>query len=296
MRQFVRDEINSCLRRKTQSTLNEMGSERENSDSTFQVSANEHSLERNEVRGRSFTHTTGDSVSKTTTVRFRRHSACSYVPKHATNPVTEACSDEQGTQAVTSAGNPSALLNRRRKILLPNSQSNKAGSETPTSQETARPTDGFVGLNRRRKSSLPSTPMLKPEQILEGGRVEVAKREMDLDACMPVFSKEPAGSNLKKQPIAPLTRTEYNGWMFDAIEDKILGKQLRAGRQRRVSLPVLKPVDGPDSQGLSNCNSVGVTSNQSGFLSPAPPNNPIPRVQSGPVINQKDEMRSWNQK
>ena len=286
--------MNSCLRRKGEVSLDEMGSEREDSVSNFRFSASEHSVERNEGRDRSFSHTTGDSVSKTTTVRFRRHSACSYVPKHATNPVIETCSNEQGTQVVTSTGNPSALLNRRRKIPLPNSQINEACSETPTSQETARSTDGFVGLNRRRKTSLPSTLMLKPEQILEGGRVEVAKREIDLDACMPVFSKEPAGSN-KKQPVTPLARTEYNGWMSDAMEDKILGKQGRAGRQRRVSLPVLK-VDGLDSQGFSNCNSVGVTGNQSGFLSPTPSNNPIPRVQSGPVINQKDEMRPWNQK
>lgn len=35
---------------------------------------------------------------------------------------------------------------------------------------------GFVGLHRRRKISLPSRPVqLKPDQFLEGGRVELAK-------------------------------------------------------------------------------------------------------------------------
>ena len=235
----------------------------------------------------------GDSVSNTSTPRFRRHSSCSNVPRHAINSGSETFSGEQGAQDVPSMASSSVLLNRRRRISLSNSSINAEGcSETPASRETTNSSNASVGLNRRRrKVSLPSSMMLKPEQFLEGGRVEVAKREVDLDACMPVFTKEPAGSN-NKQSATPLAKTEFNGWMFDQMEGKIAGNQGRLGRQRRISLPVLK-VDGPDLAGCPNYDPV--QGNQSAYLSPTP-SIPIPRVQSGPLVGKKAEMRQWAQR
>ena len=262
------------MRRKAKSTLNEMCSKQDDSLPTF--GAFNDSSERNEEACAN-----GDSVSNTTTPRFRRHSSCSYVPRHAVNSGSETLSVEQGAQDVPSMATSSVLLNRRRK----------GCGETPVSRDTTNTSNAFVGLNRRRKASLPSTIMLKPEQFLEGGKVEVAKREVDLDACMPAFTKEPAGSN-KKQSASPLAKTEYNGWMFDQMEDKIAGNQGRLGRQRRISLPVLK-VDGPDSQGCPNCDPV--QGNQSVYLSPTSAI-PIPRVQSGPLVGKKAEMRQWVQR
>lgn len=272
------------MRRKAQSTLNEMCSKQDDSLPTFGTFND--SSERNDEACAN-----GDSVSNTTTPRFRRHSSCSYVPRHAVNSGSETLSGEQAAQDVPNMASSSVLLNRRRKISVPNSPINEGRGDTPVSRDTTNTSNAFVGLNRRRKASLPSTMTLKPEQFLEGGKVEVAKREVDLDACMPVFTKEPAGSN-KKQSASPLAKTEYNGWMFDQMEGKIAGNQGRLGRQRRISLPVLK-VDGPDSQGCLNCDPV--QGNQSAYLS-ATPAIPIPRVQSGPLVGKKAEMRQWVQR
>ena len=180
------------------------------------------------------------------TPRARSHSACSHlVPRNVTEPSKAASSD--------------ALV----------------AQNGPTSNNT------FAGLNRRRKISLPSRIPLKPEQFLEGGRVEVKKREVNLDACMPVFTKEAAGSN-KKHSTTPLAKTEFNGWMFkDAVN------QGSVGRQRRISLPVLR-VDTPDSQAFSSNNSV--PGGQSAYLLR------IPRVQSDSLVGKKAETRQWTQK
>ena len=207
-----------------------------------------------EARGSDLTSTAGESIINTKTTRGRRHSACSYLPRHATNPVISEAVSPRDTRV--------------------------------TAQDTTSTANtGFVGLHRRRKTSLPSPMILKPDQFLEGGRVEVAKREVNLEAHMPVFTKEPGTA--KKGSTIPLTNTEVNGWMFENSGDKMGVNQ--GPRQRRISLPVLK-VDKTDTPPvLPSCNSTGELNNN--LLSPSS----IPHVRSGPLIGKKTEARQWSQ-
>ena len=141
---------------------------------------------------------------------------------------------------------------------------------------------GFVGLTRRRKTSLPSPVTIKPDQFLEGGRVEVAKREVNLEACMPVFTKEPGAA--RKGTSTAFTKSKINGRMFGNS-----GGKMDAGpRQRRVSLPVLS-IDKTDSQGLPSCNSGSSSELNNNFLAP------IPRVRSASLVSKKAENRPWTQ-
>ncbi|XP_078371188.1 uncharacterized protein LOC144654842 [Oculina patagonica] len=208
-----------------------------------------------EARGPDLTLTAGGSISNAKTTRGRRHSACSYLPRHAMTP------------AISEAVSP---------------------SDTPVTQEISSSANtGFVGLHRRRKTSLPSQMVLKPDQFLEGGRVEVAKREVNLEARMPVFTKEPG--TVKKSSTTPLTQTEANGWMFENIGGNMGGNQ--RPRQRRISLPVLK-VDKTDSPpALPSCNSGSSGELNNNLLTPSS----IPRVRSGPLIGKKAEARQWSQ-
>jgi len=129
--------------------------------------------------------------------------------------------------------------------------------------------------------------MSKAEQFLEGERIEVAKREINLDTCMPPFARD-AERSKEKQFSTPIAKTEFNGWMCEELESKTDVVGGRSGRQRRVSLPVLK-VDKSIIQDFPSCNSV--PSLQNGFLSP-----PIPRVQSGSLVGKKAEKRQWAQR
>lgn len=224
-------------------------------------SFNESKGQNDESRDSDLKFTPGESSSNAKNTRARRHSTCSYVPRHAMAPaisISEASPiDEEGAQDVTSTAN-----------------------------------SGFVGLHRRRKISLPSQRLLKPEQFLEGGRVELRKREVNLEAHMPVFTKEPAGAVKKRSTTIPLTKTEANGWMFEGVGSKMAVNQ--GGRQRRVSLPVLM-VDKPDAPVFPNCNSASSGELNNNFLSPSSPR-PIPRVNSGPLIGKKSETRQWAQR
>lgn len=193
------------------------------------------------------------SSTKGESTRARRHSTCGHVPRHAINPAIskDASPNDapRSTQDVTSAANA-----------------------------------GFVGLPRRRKTSLPSSVALKRDQFLEGGRVEVAKREVNLEARMPVFTKEPGAA--KKGTTTALTKTEVNGWMFENNGGKMSVNQ--GPRQRRISLPVLR-VDKTDSPALPSCNSGSSGELNNNFLTP------ISRVRSGSLANKKVENRQWTQ-
>lgn len=223
------------------------------------LSFNEPKTQSYEARGTQAEFTTGEPISntKTSNVRRRRaHSACSYVPRHIMAPViSEAASprDTQASQDVVSA-----------------------------------PDTGFVGLQRR-KNSFPSSMVLKPDQFLEGGRVELAKREVNLEKHMPVFSKEPGA--VKKGSTTPLTRTEVNGWMF---ENTSAGDQIgvnKGPRQRRISLPVLK-IDKTDSSPvLQSCKSASSGELNNNLLSPPS----IPQVRSGTLVGKKTKARQWSQ-
>lgn len=151
---------------------------------------------------------------------------------------------------------------------------------------------GFVGLHRRRKISLPSRPVqLRPDQFLEGGRVELAKREVNLAAHMPVFDENPCSG--KKYTGTPIKKTEANGWMF---EEAFVpgGISVNQGpQQRRISLPVLRVDKSSDSlQSLTGHNSTSASELNNNFLSPSS----IPQVQSGPLTSKKAEIRQWNQR
>ena len=242
------------------------------------------SVELHDKGNRGFKLSNGEYSISATTTRARRHSACSYVTNHAINSGKAAYSRVQITQDVERTINGSVELNRARKTSLTRHLINEACG-TPDSQDTTSTDNAFVGLNRRirRKTSIPSMMMSKPEHFLEGGgRIEVAKREINLDACMPLFTKDAERSNKKRSSI-PLAKTEFNGWMCEDLESVSGVGQGHSGRQRRVSLPVLK-VDKSEEQDFPSCNSV--PSLQNCFLSP-----PIPRVQSGSLAVKKD--KTW---
>ena len=170
-----------------------------------------------------------------------------------------------------------------------------AFNDSQLTQNESTASNTFVGLNRRRKISLPTRLPTRPPQFLEGGgRIELAKREVDLDAYMPVFTKEATGSN-QKQSTTPLAKTEFNGWMFEAeAQGSDAVREGHSGRRRRVSLPVLK-VDQTDPPEFPNNKSV--PSNQNGYLSPtwSSSSTSIPRVKSGPLISKKSNSRQWTQ-
>ena len=195
------------------------------------------------------------SSTKGELTRARRHSTCSYVPRHA-KPISPAISKDASP--------------------------NDAPRSTQDVSGTANAV--FVGLPRRRKSSLPSAVVLKCDQFLEGGRVEVAKREVNLEARMPVFIKEPGTA--RKGTTTALTKTEVNGWIFENNEGKMSVN--KGPRQRRISLPVLK-VDKTDSPVLPSCNSGSSGELNNNFLTP------IPRVRSGSLASKKAENRQWTQ-
>jgi len=140
-------------------------------------------VERNEEGNRGLKLSSGEPIIRGTTTRAQRHSACGFVARNDINP-----GNLQVTQVVTSTINASVGLNRQRKTSLPIPPINKACCNTPDRQDIV----STVGLNRRRKTSLPST-MSKPGQFPEGGRIKVAKREIDLDTCMPLFTKVQKG-------------------------------------------------------------------------------------------------------
>lgn len=215
-------------------------------------SFNECKEQTNEAKDSDLSFITGQTISNAKSTRARRNSACSYVSRHAMTPaISEDASpkDARVTLDIASAANA-----------------------------------GFVGLHRRRKTSLPSPVVLKPDQFLEGGRVEVAKRDVDLEARMPVFTKEPGAA--KKGTTTPLTKTEVSGWMFENNGGKMSVSQ--GPRQRRISLPVLR-VDKTDSPALPSCNSGSSGELNNNFLSP------IPRVRSGSLVSKKAESRQWTQ-
>lgn len=222
------------------------------------LSFNEAKEQNYEARGTEVGFTTGEPISntKTSTTHRRQHSACSYIPRHVTAPVISETASPRDTQASTDLA--------------------------------SAPNTGFVGLQRR-KNSLPSSMVLKPDQFLEGGRVEVAKREVNLEKHMPVFHKEPGA--VKKGSTTPLTRTEVNGWMFEntGAGDKVGVNQ--GPRQRRINLPVVK-IDKTDSSPvLQSCKSVSSGELNNNLLSPSS----IPRVRSGSLVGKKTEARQWPQ-
>ena len=183
----------------------------------------------------------------------RRHSTCSYVPRHAIGP------------AISKDASPN-------------------DSPRGTQEVSGAASAGFVGLTRRRKASLPSPGTFKPDQFLEGGRVEVAKREVNLEACMPVFTKEPAAARTGTS--TAFTKSKINVRMFENSGGKMGANQ--GPRQRRVSLPVLS-VDKTDSQALPSCNSGSSSELNNNFLAP------IPRVRSASLVSKKAENRPWTQ-
>ena len=192
------------------------------------------------------------SSTKGESIRARRHSTCSHVPRHA----------------ITSAISKDASPNDAPR-----------GSQDVTSIANA----GFIGLHRRRKSSLPSPVVLKHDQFLEGGRVEVAKREVNLEVHMPAFTKEPGAA--RKGITTALTKTEVNGWMSENNGGKTSVNQ--GPRQRRVSLPVLR-VDKTDYPALPSCNSGSSGELSNNFLTP------ISRVRSGSLASNV-KNRQWTQ-
>ena len=204
-----------------------------------------------------FKEQTNEAISSTKgeLTRARRHSTCSYVPRHA-KPITPAIA----------------------KDASPNNALRSTQGVSSTADAL------FVGLPRRRKSSLPSPVVLKPDQFLEGGRVEVAKREVNLGAHMPVFIKEPGAA--RKGTATALTKTEVNGWMFENNGGKMNVNQ--GPRQRRISLPVLR-VDKTDSPALPSCKSASSGELNNNFLTP------VPRLRSGSLASKKAENRQWTQ-
>lgn len=226
-----------------------------------QISTVDNSVERYEEGKRDVNYNVARDCSFNTTTRARTNSASGYiVERNASDPSKEpAFNDSQLTQNESTASNT------------------------------------FVGLNRRRKISLPTRLPTRPPQFLEGGgRIELAKREVDLDACMPVFTKEATGSN-QKQSTTPLAKTEFNGWMFEAeAQGSDAVREGHSGRRRRVSLPVLK-VDQTDPQDFPNNKSV--PGNQNGYLSPtwSSSSTSIPPVKYGPLISKKSNTRQWTQ-
>lgn len=196
-----------------------------------------------------------NSSSKGDLTQARRHSTCSYVPRHA-KPITPALSKDASP--------------------------NNAPRSTQDLSSSANAV--FVGLPRRRKSSLPSPVVLNRDQFLEGGRVEVAKREVNLEARMPVFIKEPGTA--RRGTTTALRKTEVNGWMFENNGGKMSVNQ--GPRQRRISLPVLR-VDKTDSPALLSCKSGSSGELNNNFLTP------IPRVRSGSLASKKSENRQWTQ-
>lgn len=224
-----------------------------------QMSSFDESREQNDkVKDAKFT--AEDAVSN---ARRRRHSSSSgTVPRHA-----------------ISLSPLEATLSREERV-------NGVQDATSTAANAA-----FVGLHRRRKISLPSSPvLLKPDQFLEGGRVELAKRQVNLDAHMPVFNKEPG--SVKKCTTTPLRKTDANGWMFEDTTAQGRLSVNQGPRQRRISLPVLKVDRSPDSQPLTGYNSASAGELDNSLLSPSC----IPHVQSGPLIGKKTETRQWNQR
>ena len=264
--------------------LFEMYSKQNGSFSTSKRTAKfDDSVELHDEGNRGYKLSSGEYITSTTTTRARRHSASSYVTNHAINPGKAASSEVQVTQVGKSTINDSVELSRPRKTSLTRHLINEA-CHSPDSQETtSTDNNAFVWLNRRRKTSLPSTMMSKPEHFLQGGgRIEVAKREINLDTCMPLFTKEAERSNKKRSSI-PLAKTEFNGWMCEDVESVSGVGQGHSDRQRRVSLPVLK-VDKSDARDFPSYNSV--PSLQNCFLSP-----PIPRDQSSSLAVKKDKKR-----
>jgi len=236
------------------------------------------SVEGNYEANRVLEVSNGESISSNTATRAPRHSASSYVPRHATEHDKAVYSNVQVTQVVTSTTIASVRLSRPRTTSLPNRPINEARCNAPDdSQDTTGTANAFVGLNRRRRTSLPSAIMLKPEQILQGGRIEVAKREINLDACVPVFTKEAERSD-KKQSTTPLAKSEFSGWKREENQERLR-------RQRRGSLPALE-VDKSDKRNFPSCSSV--PAGQNDFLSP-----PVPRIQSGSLVGKKAEKRQW---
>ena len=208
-----------------------------------------------------FTEQTNEAISsaKGELTRARRHSTCSYVPRHAKPLTPEIAKDASPNYAPRSTQGVSSTANAV-----------------------------FVGLPRRRKSSLPSAVVLKRDQFLEGGRVEVSKREVNLEAHMPVFVKEPGAARKGSTTVSTtaLTKTEVNGWMFANNGGKMSANQ--GPRQRRISLPVLR-VDKTDSPALPSCKSTSSGELNNNFLTP------IPRVRSGSLASKKAENRQWTQ-
>ena len=149
-------------------------------------------MEQNEEGNRGLKLSNGEPIISATTTRARRHSTCSFVTRNDINP-----GKLHVTQVVTSTINASVGLNRPRKTSLPTSPINQACYNTPDGQDRTSTANVFVGLNRRRKTSLPST-MSKAEQFLEGEGIEVAKREINLDTCIPPFAKDAERSKEKQ--------------------------------------------------------------------------------------------------
>ena len=262
----------------------EMSSKKDDLVQRFGVSAtiSDDPDERKTVENSTLLSVNGGAVAgNSTKPRFRRHSVSSYIPVSK-----QTKSPENDNVEAPRSSNPTALLNRRRKISLPSSPIYDGSGETPSSEDTTSNANAFVGLRRRRKYSLPSTSKKNgPDQFFEGARMQIGKSEVNLDTCVPVFAKE-AMKNRKSENITPLTRTEFNGWMFDIMDANIAGCQGCLSRQRRISLPVLK-VDGPGSDGaVSNCNAVTEDPDSSHLAA-------MPRVKSGLLAHQRDKLSTW---
>ena len=203
--------------------------------------------------------------------------------------VAGECSFNPTTRARTNSASGYIVA---RKASDPSKEPAFDDSQLTQNESTASNT--FVGLNRRRKISLPTRLPTRPAQFLEGGgRIELAKREVDLDACMPLFTKEAAG-NSQKESTTPLAKTEFNGWMFAEEQGSDAVREGHSGRRRRVSLPMLK-VDKTDPQDFPNNKSV--PGNQNGYLSPtwSSSSTSIPSVKYGPLISKKSNTRRWTQ-
>ena len=192
---------------------------------------------------------------------------------------------EQNNEARSSTNGESTQARVPRHAITPAISKDASPNDSPRgTQDVSAANAGFVGLHRRRKTSLPSPVVLKPDQFLEGGRVEVTKREVNLEARMPVFTKEPGAA--RKGSSTALTKTEVNGWMFENNGGKMGLNQ--GPRKRRVSLPVLR-VDRTDSPVPPSCSSGSSGELNNNFLTP------IPRVRSGSLVSKKAENRQWTQ-
>ena len=139
-------------------------------------------------------------------------------------------------------------------------------------------------LNRRRKISLPNYSTV---QCPENARIEIAKRDVNLDTYMPVFKgcehakrRTNAPKGLERELEWQLLQFEGNG-SSTGVAEYCGGSNARG----KLSLPVLKADRSAECDSAYRVPSRGLPSTSS-----------VPRVRSGSLIGKKVEAQMWFQR